>query len=72
MLFNVTLFVRNFMQSFVFSVFPAPDSPLITIAWFLSISNSDRYASAAIAKGDGGRFRMASEPLFLVFSMISE
>ena len=41
--------VKRFMQNLAFSVFPAPDSPDITIAWFFSLSNKDLYASAATA-----------------------
>lgn len=38
------------MQSLAFIVFPAPDSPLITIAYFLSFVNKLLYDSAEIAK----------------------
>lgn len=38
--------VKYYIENFAFSVFPAPDSPEITIAWFLLFANSCTYALA--------------------------
>lgn len=46
---------RNLRQNLVFSVFPAPDSPLITIDWLRRLSNSCQRQKAAKLKTCGGR-----------------
>ena len=47
------------------SVLPAPDSPLITIAWFFPSLMSERCVAAATAKMCGGSFSSDMLPLYL-------
>ena len=47
---------RNWSMSFIDSVLPAPDSPLMQMAWLRLSCMSWLYAPAAIAKQCGGQF----------------
>eukprot|EP00982_Pelagococcus_subviridis_P004359 29141-Pelagococcus_subviridis.AAC.4 len=51
---------RYLIAIFVVSVFPAPDSPLTTTAWFFFDAIMSRYAAAAVAYTCGG---VAAAPL---------
>ncbi len=54
---------KNFKQYLVFSVFPAPDYPLMTMDWFLWLSKSCQRQKAAKPKiwGDNVLYYKVSE-----------
>lgn len=50
------IFIRWRIMYLVLSVFPAPDSPLTRMHWFLPVLHSARYAWSALQNKCGGRW----------------